>query len=232
MKLQNTLKQNAPSILLALGLGGFVGAVVYTARVAPKANDILSDLPPETSKLDQAKAVAATYAPVAGMVLASTGAILASNRIMRNRYAALLVLYSFTEQVVERWKSSALEEVGSKKFKNIKDRVVGSDDPIPDDILNQEGATMLYDTYSGRWFTTDSVESVRRVINDVNEDMFRENFASLNDFYYGLKMDKIEYGDDVGWHIDDGAVNIELTPIIRDERPYISISFSVKPRKY
>lgn len=232
MNVQNTLKQNSPSILLALGLGGFVGAVVYTAKVTPKANDILSELPPDASKLDQVRAVASTYAPVAGLLLASTGAILAGNQIMRNRYAALLVLYSFTEQVVERWKSSALEEVGSKKFKDIKDRVVSSDDPIPDDILEQEGSTTLYDAYSGRWFNTDSVETVRRVINDINETMFREDYAPLNDFYYGLGMDKIEYGDEVGWHIDNGAAKIELTPIIRDEKAYISISFSIKPKDY
>jgi hypothetical protein len=232
MKLQNTLKENSPTILLVLGLGGFFGAMFYTAKVAPKAHNILSELPPEASKLDQGRAIASIYAPVAGLMLASTGAILASNRIMKNRYAALLVLYSFTDQMVERWKASALEEVGAKKFKNIKDRVAASDEPIPQDILDEQAATILYDRYSGRWFTTNSVEVVRKAINDVNDTMYQENFAPLNDFYYALKMDSVEYGNEVGWHIDDGPNSISLIPIKEKDEAYLSIEFNVKPRKY
>jgi len=232
MKVQNFAKENAPSILLALGIGGFIGAVFYTAKVATKANDILTNLPPEASKLDQVRSVAPTYAPVLGLMLASTGAILSSNRIMRNRYAALLVLYSFTDQMVERWKSSAEKEMSAKAFQKVKENVVGADDPIPNEIVEDKNSTIFYDRYSGRWFSTDSVEQVRKVINDVNQTVFEDDYAPLNDFYYGLGMDNVEYGDHVGWHISSGAVNIELTPIIRDDRAYIAISFNVKPRDY
>ena len=232
MNVQNTLKQNTPAILLAFGIGGFVGAVVYTAKVTPKANDILSGLPPDASKLDQARSIASTYAPVAGLVLASTGAILASNRIMRNRYAALLVLYSFTDQLVERWKASAQKEVNAKGFQKIKERVVGTDEDIPDHVTADDTKTIFYDNYSGRWFNTDSVETVRKVMNDINDTMYREDFVPVNDFYYGLQMDPVEYGNHVGWHIMDGSTTIELTPIIRDDHAYISISFNLKPRDY
>lgn len=234
MKLQNFVKNESPSILLGLGIGGFIGAVLYTAKVAPKAKEKAADLPPEASKMAYIRAVAPIYIPVAGLVLASTGAILASNRIMKNRYAALLVLYSFSEKVAEKWKDAAKEELSTKSFKNIKDKVVGAEEDIPAEVISEaenSGATMLYDSYSGRWMTTESVETVRKAINDINEQMYREDFAPLNDFYFALKMDPIEYGSEVGWHIDDGSVAIELTPIIRNDKPYIAISFNLKPRK-
>jgi hypothetical protein len=233
MNIQNTLKDNAPSILLALGLGGFFSAVFYTAHVAPKARDILSDLPAETSKLDQARSIIPTYAPVAGLLIASTGAVLASNRIMRNRYAALMVLYSFTDQMANRWKDAAQEEVSKKSFQKIKERVVGSDKPMPEEVRNSGASTILFDKYSDRWFTANSVESVRQAMNDVNATIFREDFAPLNDFYFAIGLNSIDYGNEVGWHVDDSPIEIQLIPIIEHEPepvPYIAISFSVKPR--
>lgn len=234
MNIKNALQSNAPSILLGLGIGGFIGAVFYTAKVAPEASKISSELPPEASKTARIRAIVPTYAPVAGLVLASTGAILASNRIMKNRYAALLVLYSFSEQVAERWQKAAKEELSNKSFKSIKDKVVGADEDIPEHILKEAeetGGHVLWDHFSGRWMTTGSVETVRSVINDLNEAMYSSDFVCLNDFYYELGMPPIGHGDNIGWHIEDGAIKIELTPIIRNEKPYISVSFNLEPRK-
>lgn len=233
MKLKNTVQQNSPSILLALGLGGFVGSVILAAKAAPIARDILEEKfedDSESTLIDKGRAVAPVYAPVVGLMLASAGAILASNRIMRQRYAALLVLYSFTEQVAERWKESAQKEVSAKSFQKIKERVSGSDEPIPDEIDTTR--TVFYDKYSDRWFPTDSVETVRKVMNDINEQMYREDFVPINDFYHGLGLGSIEYGENVGWHIEDGSVNIELVPIIEEDKAYISIVFSLRPRDY
>lgn len=236
MSIKNALHKNSPSILLAFGIGGFIGAVAYTARIAPKAEHILDDLPPEASKIDKIKAIGPTYAPILGLVLASTGAILASNRMMRDRYAALLVLYSFTDQVAQRWKSSAEEELTNKAFHRVKEKVVGADEPIPKELADKEDTNIFFDAYSKRWFTAGSIEYVRKAINDINQSVYSDDYAPLNDFYYAVGLEDIEYGEHVGWHVSSGAVDIDLTPIIRDdwgeERAYISVSFSIKPRDY
>lgn len=233
MDIKNVIERNAPSILLGLGIAGFFGAIFYTARISPKAKEKLEELPPEASKKEKALAIAPMYAPVVGLTLASTGAILASNRIMKNRYAALLVLYSFTEQLAEKWKKATGEEVSAKGFKAIKDKVVGSEEDIPDNIIAEAestNSTIIYDLFSGRWVNSKSVEEVRKVINNLNATMYRDGFVELNDFYYGLGMTPTGYGSQVGWKIDDGPIDIDLTPIIRNDRPYISITFNIEPK--
>ena len=121
MNLKSQLHNNSPTILAGLGVLGFLGAIVMTAKAAPKAERKLKHLPQNATLKDKVKVVTPVYAPVAGMALISTACIVGSNRIHNYRYGALLALYSIGQQSLERWQDSALEVVGQKKFEKIVD---------------------------------------------------------------------------------------------------------------
>ena len=232
MNLKSQLHNNSPTILAGLGVLGFLGAIVMTAKAAPKAERKLKHLPQNATLKDKVKVVTPVYAPVAGMALISTACIVGSNRIHNYRYGALLALYSIGQQSLERWQDSALEVVGQKKFEKIVERDREPREmPPPSPIMDDE-RVIFWDNFSGRWFRAPSIESVRKVVNDINEKMFREDWAHVNDFYSGVGLEPMEYGDEWGWDLAYGACEVAFDAFIKEERPVVSVTFRLKPRMW
>lgn len=242
MNFKNEVIKQSPGILSGLGVIGFISSVVMVAKVAPKAEKIIEEasytptphfcIDNQLGFLDKVKLVAPIYAPTAGMILISTACIIASNHTYRHRYASLLALYSISEVAVGKWQAAALEEVGPRKFDKVKERVLGSEEDPPEILLVDEKKSLFYDGYLGRWFTTDSVETVRRIVNDLNEQLLKDDFVPLNDLYYALGCDHVPFGDDVGWNLSIAKVEVQFNSFIRKDRPYISIMYSVEPRDF
>ena len=241
MKLKNTVTRQSPAILAALGCIGFITSVVMSAKATPKAMSTLRDLgvtysgKNKVTKLEKAKAIAPIYAPTVGMILLSTACVVGSNRIHRYRYASLLALYSIGEKSFQRWQRAILDEVGEKKYEKVRERVVSPDEgPVPTGILLDESQVVFFDVFSGRYFKTDSVETVRRIVNDLNDRLITGEFVALNDLYYALGLDRVEFGDEVGWllHDHDETIKVAFDPFMKDDRPVVSVSFVVKPKKY
>ncbi len=233
MKVKQTLTNNSPTILAALGVSGFIAAIFMTAKAAPRAAKVLEEGHNDSTTIDKLKAVAPIYAPTAGMVLVSTACIVGSNRVHSYRYASLLALYSIGQQTLDRWQDAVLDTVGKKKYEQVRERVVESPEgPLPASLLVDDERVLFYDVFTGRYFRGDSIEIVRKVANDITDRMFSEDFASLNDYYYGIGLDRTEFGDDWGWNIADGAMTVEFDAFIRNERPVVSVTFNLQPRKY
>lgn len=231
MKVKQTLTNNSPTILAALGVTGFLGAILMTAKAAPKAVKVLEKHNDSTT-IEKVKAVAPIYAPTAGMILVSTACIVGSNRIHGYRYASLLALYSIGQQTLDRWQDAVLDEVGKKKYEKVRERVVEPEGEPPISIMVDEERVLFYDVFTGRYFRGDSIEIVRKVANDMTDRMFGEDYVSLNDYYYGVGLDRVEFGDDWGWNIADGAMTVEFDAFIRNERPVVSVTFNLQPKKY
>lgn len=237
MDINRELRRHGPSILAGLGVAGFIGAVVMAAKAAPKANDILEEMPKDSSLMDKARAVAPNYIPTVGMMLISTSCIMMSTRMLRHRYAALLALYSVGERAMEKWQDATLKEVGPKKMDKIKDRVIDPNEdprPIPAPILIEEGGAIFKDSWSGRYFPLDSINTVRTVVNDLNEKILRGEWVSLNDFYYELGLEAVQEGDDVGWVSYRSLIDISFGSFIHEkyDRAVVTITFVDLPRRY
>lgn len=232
MKLKNTVTRHSPGILAALGCVGFITSVIMSAKAAPKAMEELKEMPEDSPTMDKVKAIGPIYAPTVGMILLSTACIVGSNRISRYRYASLLALYSIGEKSLQRWQKAVLEEVGEKKYGNVRERTLTSDKPIPTTIVMDDERVLFFDVYSGRYFRADSVETVRKVVNDLNDQLFADDFVSLNDFYFDIGLPQVEFGNEVGWNISNGSIKIDYDAFIKNDKPCISVSFVLKPKKY
>jgi len=246
MNWKNELIKRSPSILFGSGILGFVAAVVMSAKATPKAMRILEKMPrcvemnsksedylkSSPSELDKIRAIAPTYLPTAGMVLLSTGMLMASDRIVRNRYASLLTLYSITERAMREWESATTDNVTKKKLQTIKEQAMAPDVEIPSEEDFVDGNRLFWDTYSGRFFYAQSVDTVRRIFSDINLRVVKEDYVPLNDFYYVLGLDPVGYGGDNGWNVEDGEVNPTFDSLMRNDRAYISVQYTVKPRNW
>lgn len=246
MNLKNELINRAPTLLFSAGVAGFITAVVMSARATPKAMARLNELEHlaeehgpryvrfnNPKRVDKIKAVIPVYVPTAGMVLLSTGLLMASDRIVRNRYASLLTLYSVTERTLSSWKTATEESVTNKKFHEIKERVITpTEDPQYDERAEAEGMHRFWDLYSKRYFYAPSVDTVRRIFKDINLKLVTEDFIPLNDFYYLVGLDPVGYGNDVGWHVNDMEIEPWFDGGLIKDIPYIVVEYEVKPRKW
>ena len=77
---------------------------------------------------------------------------------------------------------------------------------FPDDILNQ-------------------------IFNKINETMVYEMYAALNDFYNEIGLSNTDMGDELGWNLDDGLLEISYGAMVADDgRPCITLDYHIAPR--
>jgi len=241
VSLKNELITRSPALLFGAGLLGFVASVVLSAKATPKAMRILEERrqegwyqpdeggPHHYSRLEKLKDIAPVYIPTIGMVLLSTGMLLASDRIVRNRYASLLTLYSITERAAREWESSTKDNVSNKKFHSIKERVLAPQQPpTPEDFI--EGHLLFWDPVSGRYFSARSVDTVRRIFKDINLMLISEDFVHLSELYYQLGMSHAKFADDIGWHINDAEIEPSFDSTFIDDIAYIQVNYPTRPR--
>ena len=58
-----------------------------------------------------------------------------------------------------------------------------------------------------------------------------EMYVSLNDFYYEVGLDNIKIGDELGWNIDNGYIDLSFSSQLASDRtPSLVIDYSIAPR--
>ena len=238
-KITKPIQREAPVILSIMGIGGFVTAAVMAVKATPKANNLLEEVrvleenvPYEDGGwplVDKAKLLFPVYAPAIAMGLISAGFVMAGITVSKRRYYALSVLYSVSERTVHAWQEKVLESVGPKKFDEISAKVATPTEPEMFTVLGDD--VLFFDTFSGRYFTSESVEKVRQHVNDLNETLYSDMYVSVNDFYYEVGLPQVTYGNDIGWSIERGSIGIKfdatLTP---NDRPCVSVTFMAGPK--
>lgn len=232
MKIKHILEKNSPQILVALGIGAMVGALVVAVKVTPKAHEELDELPEDTQAWDKVKTVAPIYAPAAGLAVVGVGCILTSQHILTSRYTALFALYSATEGALGRWQAATANNVTKKKLGQIEENAQPEPPPFPgNSLIPGEGDKIFLDTWAGRYFFAPSVEFIHRAVNLVNDKANREDFASLNDFYSELGIRTVDAGHELGWGSGGRLMEIDVIPrLVDDELQVIQISFKLWPR--
>ena len=231
MNIQSLLKSRSPSILAGLGIVGFITATIMAAKVAPRASKVIEE-EEERTFMEKSVAVAPLYAPAVGMMMISTAAIVASNHINSARYASVLALYAVSERTLTRWQEAVIDEVGPKKKELIRKRTTEPHEEIPQSLVVDGNRMLFFDVFTGRYFRADSLEAVRRVVNESNEFMIAEDFISLNEYYMSLGMPTTGFGEDVGWTASDGLIDIHYDSHIKDDTPCVSMQFVNSPTVY
>ena len=83
---------------------------------------------------------------------------------------------------------------------------------------------------SGRYFKS-SRNQIDRIINILNARMRDEMFISLNELYLELDIPPVELGNEFGWDIDNGYIEVAYdTTLASDSTPCLTITYLVKPR--
>ena len=232
-------ERHCSELLIVIGIAGYISTTILAVKATPKALSLIEAHKKELSKeqLTVKETVMTTwkcYIPATISGVMSTVCVLGSAVLSHNQKAALAAAYTLSETSFSDYKEKALEALGEKKEKDIRDKVAEkhiTENPVSNNevIITGKGDTLCYDILSGRYFNSD-IEKIRRAENELNRRMRDELSISLNDFYDELGLDRIKIGDDLGWNIDKGYLDISFSSrLAENDVPCIVINHSCLP---
>lgn len=237
---KQAINQHAPEILTGIGIAGMVTTTVLAVKATPKAAQILEERKEDlqVEKLPVKEVVKSTwklYIPAVVTGAASIACVVGSNVISGKRTALFATAYKVAEATHKQYREKVIETIGEKKEKQIQDSIAQDNvnkNPVTDGsvIITGKGETLCYDTYSGRYFKSD-MNAIERAINELNYQMtHNEPYISLNEFYSMIGLQDTQLGDDLGWNIKNGLIEIRISSVISsDGKPALAINYDVMP---
>ena len=233
--------KHAPEILTGIGIAGMVTTVVLAVKETPKACQLLDERKDElkTENLPGVEIVKTTwkcYIPAAVTGVASIACIIGANSVHNKRTAAIAAAYKISETALSEYKDKVVEVVGEKKEQAVRDAIDKDhiqNNPVSKQqvFITTKGESLCYDAHSGRYFKSD-IEQIRRAVNNLNHQMTAgDMYCSLNDFYDEIGLSHTDMGDELGWSIEDGLLDIDFGSQITDDgEPCIVLHYNISPK--
>lgn len=232
--------KRSPEICVAAGIAGMIGAIIFTAKATIKAKEVVDETKEEleVNDLPKTEVIKRTwkyYIPAAVSFATSVTLIILADHEHNKRNAALSVTCAGLETTLNAYKEKIFETVGEKKAQQITDAVAKDrieKNPISSNevIVTGKGDTLIYDSISGRYFKN-NIENLRRILNDLNARLLNYDYISLNEFYSEVKLPSIKLGDDLGWSMKDGYIDMIFSAqIAENDEPCIVLDYRIAPR--
>lgn len=247
-----TLSNNSPHILTAMACTGVVSTAVLAVKATPAAvskidaekscreqthdegAEFYKEPAKELSKVDKVKLTWKGYIPAAAVGLSTMACVIGVNSIHTRRSAALMSVYTITDKAFRDYKSEVIESIGESKERDIRDKVaekrVNEHPPECASVIVIEGGgdQLFYDSLTDRYFKSD-MESVRKAVNDVNQIMINDVYASQNEFYRALGIPSLPHGEELGW-TTDSMLEVEYTAVKTPKgTTAMSLDYRTKP---
>lgn len=240
LSLKTAIKKHSPEILTGIGITGMITTTVMAVRATPKALILIEERKEEIGAekleaMDMVKTTWACYIPAAITGTLSVACLIGASSVNARRNAALATAYTLSESALKDYQGKVIEMFGEKKNEAVKDAVAKDKvekNPVVtrEVIITEKGNTLCYDAISGRYFKSD-IEKIKKAECELNRQMLDDMYVSLNDFYYEIGLDSVKLGDELGWNVDSGYIDLSFSSqLASDGTPCLVIDYSVAPR--
>lgn len=236
------LSVNKPGIIIGLGIGSMLVSTALAFKYAPLAKDAIErrkqDL--NTDQLEPAEVIRTAgpyFLPSTLFAITGVICIVSGNQMNVNRGAAAMAAYALSESSLRNYREQTREIVGEKKEKDIQEATTKSgiknEQPANGEIyITGKGDTLCYDKISGRYFKS-NIEKLKKVRNELNYEMLDTTFISLNKYYMEINLPPVTLGDELGWDVGRGLIDMRFSSdITSDGDPYIIVDFDVSPKHF
>lgn len=233
------VSDNTPAILTAFGVAGVFSTAYLTHKATVKSTREITlyllekDEDYIWTKKELLELVWKHYIPPVAVALASVTCIVGAQAVNARRQAALIGAYTVVERAYNEYKDKVVETVGEKKEAVVreelaKDRIEASKQDSKQIVVS--GVNVLcYDVLSGRYFQSD-IETLRRAMNDINEQCINDQYASLNEFYSKVGLPTLPMGESLGWNTAN-MLELQFNYIgSEDGRPTLAVEFRDQPK--
>lgn len=235
----STITAHSPEILTGFGVAGMISSTILAVKATPKAIRILEEMKNEEEResLTVKEVIKGTwklYIPSVALTVISAGCVIVPLMMNKKSSAALAAAYSLSEEALREYKEQVVQTLGEKKAEQVNDGIAKNrmeNDPVTNKevIITGSGSSLCYDVVSKRYFESD-IETLRRIANDLNREMFDTMYVCLNDYYSQIGLEEVPVGDDVGWNVNKGLIEMSFSSqISADGRPCLVVGFANPP---
>lgn len=246
--MRTSLSKRSPEILMGFGIAGMVTTTVIAVRATPKALRLMEEKKQELetdtlAPVDVVKATWKCYAPAVITGAVSVACLIGSNSVNTKRNAALATAYKLSETAFTEYREKVIETIGDKKEKTVRDKVSEkqlADNPVSktEVIMTGKGQTLFFEPLSSRYFYS-NIDLIKRAENKLNKDIITDPFDSgvtVNDFYQEIGLPTTATGDNLGWKLSIGLIDIYPSAQMAEEgsehegEPCIVLNYSNPPK--
>ena len=238
------ISAKSPEILTGIGIAGMITTTVLAVKATPKALDLIAKA--EDAKFDnghedplttieKVKVAWKPYIPAAVTGTLSVVCLIGASSVNARRNAALATAYKLSETALTEYKQKVIETVGEKKEKIVreaidKDKIEKNPVSKSEVIVTKKGETLCYEAISGRYFKSD-IDTIEKAVNEINRRLLNDMYISLNELYDEIGLENISLGEDLGWKVEDGLIEIEWSSQIADDgSPCIVMNYLRAPK--
>lgn len=236
--IQRNLKAHSPAIYS--GIAG-VGAL-FTAYLAGKASFEAARRIDNHERehgfsenrlertADRLKLVWKLYVPTAVSATTTVISIAAANKVQANKTIAAQTAFSASQQLLTDYRDRVIEEYGEHKDQTIRDqiaekRVKELPSPSQDILITGPGQVLCCEQFTGRFFGSD-MESLRKAQNDINAKLLSQDYATMDDFYYMVRLSGTSGSSQIGW-TSDKQMRLDFSAVMTDDgRPCLSFEYN------
>lgn len=243
--IQNGVSKHRPGILTGIGIAGMVTTTILAVKATPKAIRLINEKEQEElekdenfeslSKVDIVKTAWKPYIPAVVTGTVSVACLIGASSVNAKRNAALATAYQISQTALHDYKAKVVETIGEKKEKVIREQAAKEkveQNPVSkrEVIITGGGDTLCYDITAGQYFKSD-IEKIKKTVNELNRRMTYEMYISWNEFFDELGMKTTPMGDELGWNIDDGLIELDYSSQLTDDgTPCITIEYLIAPK--
>lgn len=232
--------KHSPEILTGIGIAGMVTTIVMAVKATPKALILIEEKKNEEgldslTPIETVKASWQCYIPSAIVGTVSIFCLIGASSANLRRNTALATAYTLSESALKGYQGKVVETIGDKKEQFVRDSIAKDkldENPVTtrEVIITEKGNTLCYDTISGRYFKSD-IDKLKKAMNELNRNMLDEMFISLNDFYYEIGLSNTKLGDDLGWNVSEGLIDLKFSSQLTDDgTPCVVMDYSIAPK--
>lgn len=249
-----TLSDNAPKLLTAAGICGFVTSTILAVRATPVAHQIhleylemhdendheaqsAEEHRDELRELvkNELKEIAPLYLPAIGVGAGAIFCVLYGTHLQTRRTAAVLTAYSLAEKTLEQYQSNVIERLGEDAhheiMQKVSDKLASEEVPFDEDYSylpepRHDGEYLCYDRVMGKYFYS-TKEKIREAESTMNRRLIDETMVRMSEFYYDLGIEDHSFtGEALGFEIERGGMDIYFTSMLDDQsRPCLVINY-------
>lgn len=227
-------KNNSPAILTAIGAGGVISTAILAFRAGEEsAFRDQNDRGHETA-LDKLKDDWPIYVPTVISGALTITAVVTAHTVSTRRQASVAAALVISEKTLYDYREKVAEIVSRRKSDQAMEEVVGDriiDAGGSEVIKTSDDEQLCYDTYSGRFFKSNRQE-IDWAVNRVNHQIIHDQYASVNDLYDRLGLDRTAAGDEMGWNGDE-LLDINFTShLANGNTPCLAMDYRTRPKPY
>lgn len=232
-------RRNSRTILTSISIGAGIGATSMAVVSTVKATKLVEQTKREQnlekiSPKETVKLCWKLYIPTAVLTVASATCGIVSLKQADRTIAGLQSLYTVAASSLQTYQQKVAEIVDEKTNQEIKNAVAQEKvKTVPLDkskiIVTGKGEVLCMDSLTGRYFMSD-IQTLRRIQNDINQQIINEVWASLNDVYYEMGLPSVKLGDQLGWNTDN-LLNFDFEACLtEDGEPCLVVEYVVGPK--